>query len=53
MDVCRRFQIYCVDVGCAGLEFIGSWMMAEEEEDEEEKEEARTGYQSSDVVDLV
>lgn len=23
MDVCRRFQIYCVDVGCAGLEFVG------------------------------
>lgn len=40
-----------MDVGCAGLEFMGSWMMAEEEEEEEE--EARTGYQSSDVVDLV
>lgn len=48
MDVCRRFQIYCVDVDCAGLEFMGSWMMVQEEE-----EEARTGCQSSDVVDLV
>lgn len=52
MDVCRRFQIYCVDVDCAGLEFMGSWMMVQEEE-EEEKEEARTGYQTSDVVYLV
>lgn len=23
MDVCRRFQIYYIDVECAGLEVIG------------------------------
>lgn len=53
MDVCRRFQIYCMDVGCAGLEFMGSWMIVQEGGGGGGGKEARTGYQTSNIVDMV